>query len=64
MKKLIDRLESIVDFIGKDMSDDDAERIGDMARGLGQCDLYFLQDIADGTLYTILRQISAEKGWL
>lgn len=64
MTELIDKLEAIVEFMGKDITDEEAERIGDMARQLGACDLYTLQDMASGTLYTILRMISAEKGWM
>lgn len=60
----LDQLIEIAIFIGKDMSDYDAERVGDMARQLSQCDLYELEDYAEGTLCTILRQISAEKGWM
>ena len=60
MQKII----TIVQFLGKDMTDAQAERIGDMARNLVEYDVYKLEEITDGTLYTILRQICAEKGWM
>ena len=54
----------LVEFLGDDMSDTQAERIGDMARDLTEYDIYKLEELANGTLYYILRQICAEKRWM
>ena len=40
------------------------ERIGDMAKDLTEYDIYKLEELANGTLYYILRQICAEKRWM
>lgn len=60
LKEIVD----LVTFLGDDMNDVQAERIGDMARTLNEFDIYELERIANGTLYYILRQICAEKRWM
>ena len=61
---LAQKLMAIAIFLEHDMTDAQAERIGDMARQLNPVKHYDLEYCANGTLYTILRQISAEKGWM
>ena len=55
---------ALIEFLGDDMSDAQAERIGDMAKDLSEYDIYKLEELANGTLYYILRQICAEKRWM
>lgn len=61
---LYHKLVDITTFLGDQMTDEQAERIGDLARDLSEADLYNLDSYASGILYTILRQIAAEKGWM
>jgi hypothetical protein len=59
---LAQKLMAITIFLEHNMTDAQAERIGDMARQLNPVERYDLECCANDTLYTILRQISAEKG--
>tara|TARA_R110000868_G_scaffold278191_1_gene538073 strand:+ start:852 stop:1043 length:192 start_codon:yes stop_codon:yes gene_type:complete len=60
----LEKIMALIEFLGDDMSDAQAERIGDMARDLTEYDIYKLEELANGTLYYILRQICAEKRWM
>jgi len=62
--RLYHKLVAIIIFLGDQMTDEQAERIGDHARELSQVELYDLEQDAPKNLYSILRQIAAEKGWM
>lgn len=62
--RLYHKLVAIIIFLGDQMTDEQADRIGDYARLLDQVELYDLEQDAPSNLYTILRQIAAEQGWL
>lgn len=60
---MIDKYHAIIDFLGSDMTDEQAERLMDeMRRDLSPYQIRELQSVACGQLYTDISMYCGEMG--
>jgi hypothetical protein len=61
---LVNEIEAVVNFLGNNMTEEQAIQLCDEVRGLGLNDKYVIEDVSLGTpLYTYIREHLSELGY-